>query len=64
MTMAKTKDFTRMNVTPVNKVYDSIEQGTSRKGQQGTASPEEAKERASQLRSGSTWPSHLKITNS
>lgn len=50
MSMAKTKDFTRMNVTPVNKVYDSIEQGTSRKGQQGTASPEEAKERASQLK--------------
>jgi enhancing lycopene biosynthesis protein 2 len=31
-------------------VYGAIEQATSRKGQQGTASPQEAAERAAQLK--------------
>ena len=32
------------------RVYGAIEQATSRKGQQGTASPQEAAERAAQLK--------------
>jgi len=32
------------------RVYGAIEQATSRKGQQGTASPQEAQERAAQLK--------------
>lgn len=44
--MAK-KDFTGINT---GRVYGAIEQATSRKGQQGTASPQEAQERAAQLK--------------
>lgn len=44
--MAK-KDFTGMNT---GRVYDAIEQGTSRKGQQGKVSPQEAAERANNLK--------------
>lgn len=45
--MASKKDFAGMNT---GRVYGAIEQATSRKGQQGTASPQEAKERKSQLK--------------
>ena len=38
--MAK-KDFAGMNT---GRVYGAIEQATSKKGQQGTASPQEAQE--------------------
>ena len=44
--MAK-KDFSGINT---GKVYSQIEQATSRKGQQGTASPQEAAERAEELK--------------
>ena len=44
--MAK-KDFTNLNT---GRVYQSIETATSRRGQQGTASPQEAAERASNLK--------------
>ena len=44
--MAK-KDFTGINT---GRVYDAIEQGTSRKGQQGKASPQEAQARANELK--------------
>ena len=45
--MAGKKDFAGMNT---GRVYGAIEQATSRKGQQGTASPQEARERAAQLK--------------
>jgi hypothetical protein len=45
--MAGKKDFTGMNT---GRVYGAIEQATSRKGQQGKASPQEAQERAAQLK--------------
>ena len=45
--MAQKKDFAGM-IT--GRVYSSIEQATSRKGQQGTASPQEAAERAAELK--------------
>lgn len=45
--MAAKKDFAGMNT---GRVYGSIEQATSAKGQQGTASPQEAQERAAQLK--------------
>lgn len=45
--MASKKDFAGMNT---GRVYGAIEQATSRKGQQGTASPQEAQERAAELR--------------
>ena len=41
------KDFSGINT---NKLYKAVEQATSRKGQQGTASPQEAAERAAQLK--------------
>lgn len=41
------KDFTGINT---GRVYKSIETGTSRRGQQGKASPQEAAERASNLK--------------
>ncbi len=44
--MAK-KDFAGMNT---GRVYSSIEQATSKKQQQGKASPQEAKQRAQELR--------------
>ena len=40
------KDFSGMNT---GRVYGSIEQATSEKGQQGTASPQEIKERRENL---------------
>lgn len=43
----KKKDFTAMNTG--SRVYSSIEQATSNRGQQGTASPAEAKERRENL---------------
>lgn len=46
--MAKTKDFSGQIRT--GKVFDALEQSTAKKGQQGTASPEEAHERAENLR--------------
>ena len=46
--MAGKKDFTGINTG--SRVYSAIEQATSRKGQQGTASPEEAAERAAELK--------------
>lgn len=45
--MATKKDFSGINT---GRVYNAIEQATSRKGQQGTASPQEQAERASELR--------------
>ena len=45
--MAGKKDFAGMNT---GRVYGAIEQATSSKGQQGTASPQEAQERAAQLK--------------
>ena len=45
--MASKKDFAGMNT---GRGYGAIEQATSRKGQQGTASPQEAAERAAQLK--------------
>lgn len=45
--MASKKDFAGMNT---GRVYGAIEQATSNKGQQGTASPQEAAERAAELR--------------
>lgn len=45
--MAAKKDFAGMNT---GRVYGSIEQATSAKGQQGTASPQEAAERAAELK--------------
>lgn len=45
--MASKKDFAGMNT---GRVYGAIEQATSRKGQQGSASPQEAAERAAQLK--------------
>ena len=45
--MATKKDFSGINT---GKVYGAIEQATSRKGQQGTASPQEAAERAANLK--------------
>lgn len=44
--MAK-KDFAGMNT---GRVYESIEQATAKKGQQGKASPQEQKERAQNLK--------------
>lgn len=44
--MAK-KDFGAMNT---GRVYNALETSTSRKGQQGKASPQEAAERASNLK--------------
>lgn len=45
--MAAKKDFAGMNTS---RVYETIEQATSQKGQQGTASPQEAAERAAELK--------------
>ena len=45
--MASKKDFGAINT---GRVYNAIEQATSRRGQQGTASPQEAQERAAQLK--------------
>ena len=44
--MAAKKDFAGINT---GRVYNAIEQATSRKGQQGNASPQEAAERAANL---------------
>lgn len=41
--MAKQKDFGAINT---GRVFEAIETGTSKKGQQGAASPQEARERA------------------
>lgn len=41
------KDFSGMNT---GKIYDSIEQATSNRGQQGSANAQERKERAEELR--------------
>ena len=41
------KDFTNMKT---GRVYGAIEQATSRKGQQGNASPQEQEERAANLK--------------
>lgn len=45
--MATKKDFSDIQT---GRVYGTIEQANSKKGQQGTASPEEAHERAEALR--------------
>ena len=45
--MANKKDFAGINT---NRVYSTIEQATSARGQQGTASPKEAAERAAELK--------------
>ena len=45
--MASKKDFTGMNT---GRVYGAIEQATSQKGQQGTASAQEAQERREALK--------------
>ena len=45
--MASKKDFAGVNT---GRVYGAIEQATSNRGQQGTASPQEAAERAAQLK--------------
>ena len=44
--MAK-KDFTGINT---GRVYEAIETATSKRGQQGTASPQEQQERAAELK--------------
>ena len=41
------KDFSGINT---GRIYRDIEQATAQKGQQGTASPQEAAERASQMK--------------
>ena len=46
--MASKKDFAGINTG--SRVYSSIEQATSNKGQQGTASPQEIKERREKLK--------------
>lgn len=48
--MASKKDFTGMNTARAGKVFATLERGTSTKGQQGLASPQEQSERASELR--------------
>ena len=50
--MARGKDFSSIaqEVTQGNAVFSTVEQSVSRKGQQGKASPQEATERASKLR--------------
>ena len=45
--MAMKKDFAGINTS---RVYNSIEQATSEKGRQGTASPGEATQRALDLK--------------
>ena len=45
--MASKKDFSGINT---GRVYGALEQATSRKGQQGKASPQEAAQRAEELR--------------
>lgn len=45
--MANKKDFAGMNT---GRVFGAIEQATSNRGQQGQASPQEAAERAAELR--------------
>ncbi len=45
--MAVKKDFSGMNT---GRVYGAIEQATSERGQQGTASPQEAEERKEALK--------------
>lgn len=45
--MASKKDFAGINT---GRVYGALEQATSRRGQQGTVSPQEATERASKLK--------------
>lgn len=45
--MAAKKDFASMQT---DRVYSAIETGTSKRGQQGTASPKEAAERKAQLK--------------
>ena len=44
------KDFENIKTGRANRIYSSIETGTSRKGQQGKASPQEAAERANNLK--------------
>lgn len=44
---AKKKDYSQMQT---GRLYSNIEQATTTKGQQGTASPEEAAERAADLK--------------
>lgn len=46
--MASKKDFAGINTG--SRVYSSIEQATSNKGQQGTASPQEIRERQQALK--------------
>ena len=48
--MAKGKDFTNINTGRANKVYSNIETATSKRGQQGKASPQEAHDRANKLK--------------
>lgn len=45
--MASKKDFSQIKT---DSIFNAIETGTSRRGQQGTASPEEQAERAAELR--------------
>ncbi len=45
--MATKKDFSGINT---GRVYGKLEQATSKKGQQGKASPQEAAERAEEMR--------------
>lgn len=45
--MAKSKDFSTVGT---NKLYSTIEQSTGKRGQQSTATPEEAAIRAAELR--------------
>ncbi len=45
--MATKKDFSGVNT---GRLYSQIEQATSKKGQQGTASPQEQETRAAELR--------------
>ena len=44
------KDFNGINLNKGNSVYSAVEQATGRAGQQGTASPQEAAERAAALK--------------
>lgn len=45
--MAAKKDFSGVNT---GRVYEAIEKGTSKKGQQGTASPQERAERLKEMK--------------
>lgn len=54
--MAKKKDFSKIENSGI---FRDIEQGAAQRGQQGTASPEEAAERASKMKTQGRKGCHL-----